>query len=61
MPLPMDSMEDTRFNDASSPDTIDHLNDERLRRSEEVARGWRRNGMILLLVLLAAVGYWVLR
>lgn len=54
-------MEDTRFNDASSPDTIDHLNDERLRRSEEVARGWRRNGMVLLLVLLAAVGYWVLR
>jgi len=59
--LPRDSMDDIRFNDASSPDTIDHLNDERLRRSEEIARGWRRNWMIVLLVLLTAVGYWMLR
>jgi hypothetical protein len=54
-------MEDPRFRDASSPETIDNLNDERLRRSEEIARGWRRNLMVLLLLLLAVVGYWALR
>lgn len=59
--LPRDNMEDTRFSDASSPDTIDNLNDDRLRRSEEDARGWRRNMMVLVLLVLVAFGYWALR
>jgi hypothetical protein len=54
-------MQETRLNDASSPDTIDNLNDDRLRRSEENARGWRRNLMVILVVLLAAVGYSIWR
>ena len=54
-------MEDTRFRDASSPETIDQLNDERLRRSEEMTRGWRRNLMVLLLLVFAVLGYWALR
>lgn len=54
-------MENTGLSDASSPDTIDHLNDERLRRSEEMARGWRRNLMVLLLLILAVLSYWALR
>jgi hypothetical protein len=51
-------MEETRFDKASSPDTIDRLNDDRLRRSEENARGWRRNAMLVLLFFLAVLGYW---
>jgi hypothetical protein len=54
-------MENTRISDASSPDTIDSLNDDRLRRSEEDARGWRRNLMVFILLVLAAFGYWALR
>lgn len=53
-------MDEKRFHE-SSPDTIDALNDERLRRSEEDARGWRRNMVVLLLLLMAALGYWFMR
>jgi hypothetical protein len=54
-------MEETRFNDASSPDTIDNLNDDRLRQSEDNARGWRRNLMVVLVLIVAALSYWALR
>jgi len=47
--------------DERSLDTINALNDERLRRSEENARGWRRNMVVLLLLLMAAFGYWFVK
>jgi len=53
-------MDEKRLHE-SSPDTINALNDERLRRSEENARGWRRNMMVLLLLLVAAFGYWFMK
>jgi hypothetical protein len=53
-------MDEKRFHE-SSPDTIDALNDERLRRSEENARGWRRNMVVLLLLLMVSLGYWFMR
>ena len=45
----------------TSPATIDDLNDGRLRRSEENARGWRRNLMVVISLLAVAVGFWTLR
>jgi hypothetical protein len=54
-------MEETRFSDVSSPDTIVNLNDDRLRRSEENARGWRRNLMVIPIHIVAAMSYWLMR
>lgn len=45
----------------TSPDTIDDLNDERLRRSEENARGWWRNMMVAIALLAVAAGFWTMR
>ena len=53
-------MADTQFHE-SSPDTIDALNDERLRRSEANARGWRRNMAVLMLLLMVAAAYWFMK
>lgn len=54
-------MTDPQEEITTSPQTIERINVERLRRSEEAERGWRRNLAVLLVAIAGGALYAWLR